>query len=309
MSDEPVFEYGSPRAFGAALTDRLKVAAKESIYDLVELRRQFAYDRLLARVFTADSHRWILKGGGGLLARIPGQARHSMDLDLFYRGELEAAVADIENIGADDSFGDFFTFDILPNPGQFGGGATGANLGVVAFLGEKEFQRFNVDIVITSNMTKEPDIVAALAPVSIPGLRVVDYIVYSVVDHVADKHAAMIATYGEGNQSSTRYRDLVDLVLVATTQQVDATELRAALLSEYRHRGLEVARTVDAPDRSWDAGYAREAAKVPHLDQQTLSAALAVARGFLEPVLSGEVAGLWSPTKQKWTDNPQDEGG
>lgn len=60
-----------------------------------------------------------------------------MDIDLFYQGELEAAVADLGDLAADDSFGDFFTFDISPNPGQFTRGATGMNLGAAAFLGEK----------------------------------------------------------------------------------------------------------------------------------------------------------------------------
>jgi len=300
MTDAVAFPYGSPVAFGAALKDRIQAAANESAYTMTELRRQFAYDRLLARVFAASPGSWILKGGGGLLARIPGQARHSMDIDLFYRGELETAVSDLDHLGSDDSFGDFFTFDISPNPGQFADGATGLNLGVAAFLGETEFQRFNIDLVVSSNMTKEPDVVDGLAPVSIPGLRVVDYIVYSVVDHVADKHAAMIDTYGVGDRPSTRYRDLIDLVLVATTQHVDAVELRTALLSEYQHRGLDVPTAVVAPDDSWTAGFAREAAKVPHLKQETLSAALVVVNGLLEPVLACEAAGTWSPDQLQW---------
>lgn len=301
MTEGVELHYDSPRAFDTALRDRLLTAASDSAYTVAELRRQFAYDRLLARVFTAYPDRWILKGGGGLLARIPGQARHSLDIDLFYRGELDAALSDLEDLAADDSFGDFFTFDISPNPGQFGDRATGRNLSVAAFLGEKEFQRFNIDLVISSNMTKEPDLVTALAPVSIPGLRVADYFVYSVVDHVADKHAAMIDTYGDGNRPSTRYRDLVDLVLVATTQHIDAEELQAALLSEYRHRGLDVPTTVTAPDASWGAGYTREAAKVQSLEQQMLGPALVVVCGLLEPVLAGEAKGRWNPDALTWT--------
>lgn len=185
-----------------------------------------------------------------------------MDIDLFYRGELDRAVADLDGLAVDDSFSDFFTFDISRNPGQFGDASNGLNLSVAAFLGEKEFQRFNV----------------------------------------ADKHAAMIDTYGDGDRPSTRYRDLVDLVLVATTQHVNAEDLRAALLSECRHRGLGVPTTVEAPDDSWQTGYAREAAKVPHLEQQTLGAALDVANGMLQPVLIGDAAGQWSPGEQRWID-------
>jgi len=305
MNDRAAFPYRTAAAFDAALKDRLQSTANDSVYDLAELRRQFAYDRLLARVFTADPERWVLKGGSGLLARIPGQARHSMDIDLFFRGELNDAVAALVEIGADDAFGDFFTFDISPNQSQFGDGATGMNLSVTGFLGDKQFQSFNVDLVISSNTTKAPDLVAGLAPVSIPGLPVAPYVVYSVVDHIADKHAAMTATYGEGARPSTRYRDMVDLVLVATTQAVNASDLRTALLSEFGHRGLEVPATVNAPDSSWTAGYAKEASKVPHLRQQTLSSALAVVRRMLDPVLADAVAGQWSPDQLGWVEDPQ----
>lgn len=286
-------------AFAAALTDRLVAAAAASPYSVQKLRRQFSYDRLLTRIFATAPQRWVLKGGGGLLARIPGQARHSMDIDLFYRGELETAVLELQDLGVDAEFGDFFTFDIERTPGQLATGTTGTGLSVVAYVGDGEFQRFSIDLVVVSNMTQEPDVIEALTPVPIQGLPTAMYRVYPIVDHVADKHAAMIDTYGNG-QPSSRHRDLVDLVLIATTQQLDAHELRVALLSEYAHRNLDVPARVELPDPSWVAGYAREAAKVVGLSQQTASEGLAVAQQLLEPVLQGLVTGTWDPESQYW---------
>jgi len=50
----PVFPYGSAAAFCTALRDRFAVIAKaDTWYSLDELQRQFAYDRALARLFTA----------------------------------------------------------------------------------------------------------------------------------------------------------------------------------------------------------------------------------------------------------------
>ncbi len=301
MSEELEFPYESPPSFDAALKDRLRDQANKGTYSMAELRRQFAYDRLLVRVFASRPNQWILKGGGGLLARIPDQARHSMDIDLFYDGELSEAVAEIQDLAADDTFGDFFTFDILTNGRQFTNAATGVNLDVVAFIGNKEFQRFNIDVVISSNMTKEPDIVTGLRPVSIPGLPSADYVVYSVVDHIADKHAAMIDTYGLEKRPSSRYRDLVDLVLLATNHSLEASELQAALFSEYVHRKLAKPTAVVAPDVSWETGYAREAAKVPQLVQQTLEAAMDVAANLLNPLLNDEDIKRWKPNEQIWT--------
>lgn len=72
--------YLTAQAFGAALTARLKQLAASSPYNISQLRRHFAYDRLLARIFAEPASRWVLKGGVSMLARI-STARHSADVD------------------------------------------------------------------------------------------------------------------------------------------------------------------------------------------------------------------------------------
>src|SRR5579859_7167655 len=52
--------YGSPDAFRRALTDRLRAVARESRWDLAQLQRQMAYDRLLERLYFVDDG-WIVK--------------------------------------------------------------------------------------------------------------------------------------------------------------------------------------------------------------------------------------------------------
>jgi hypothetical protein len=55
---------------------------------LDSLRRQFAYDRLLTRIYTGlDAKRWILKGATAILARLAGDARHTRDIDLYRQDE------------------------------------------------------------------------------------------------------------------------------------------------------------------------------------------------------------------------------
>jgi hypothetical protein len=83
------FPYQSPAALRAALTGRLKKLALASPFTMTELHRQFAYDRLLARIFSApDAQRWMLKGAAALLARLD-VARHSKDVDLFRRSTVD----------------------------------------------------------------------------------------------------------------------------------------------------------------------------------------------------------------------------
>jgi hypothetical protein len=47
--------YSTPASFRRALTDRLKLAAKESRWTLPQLQRQVAYDRLLERLYLVDA--------------------------------------------------------------------------------------------------------------------------------------------------------------------------------------------------------------------------------------------------------------
>jgi hypothetical protein len=70
--------YGNPRDLRQAVTDRLRRFSREERpgTQLADLQRQFAYDRLLCRVFIADLERWVLKGATAMLARAarPGPA-------------------------------------------------------------------------------------------------------------------------------------------------------------------------------------------------------------------------------------------
>ena len=61
--------YATPVALRAAITDRLRSAAAiDPSRSFPDLLRQFAYDRLLYRVFTSDdADRWVLKGATAIL--------------------------------------------------------------------------------------------------------------------------------------------------------------------------------------------------------------------------------------------------
>ena len=235
-SPEPdVFPYSSAAAFRTALRDRFAVIAKsETRYSLDELQRQFAYDRALARLFTApDAASWVLKGAGALLARLE-QARHSKDIDIFF-AEQSAAVPDAilalrRNLSRD--LGDFFGFEvtrIVPLQEE----AKGSRVHVRASLGAKTFAVFHIDVVVGTAMSGEPDEVAPLTPLHVDGLVRPSYRAFPLPDHVADKFAAILGTHvrGEKLTGSSRIKDLVDIALIATTQQISGPALRAAILA------------------------------------------------------------------------------
>lgn len=70
-------QYSDPRAFRLAITDRLRPLVRDRGIELTDLLRQFAYDRLLCRVFISDPERWVLKGATAMLARLEGVALDS----------------------------------------------------------------------------------------------------------------------------------------------------------------------------------------------------------------------------------------
>lgn len=291
--------YSTPEAFRRALTDRIAHVAESRSQNVAEIRRQFAYGRFLYRVFASGDSRWVLKGGTGLLARIPSRARYSIDIDLMRRDDMTRAIELLQTLGGEHTDADFFTFEVqLPREPE--PDALNASLAAVAYLGEREFERFKVDLVVESNMTAEPELVDFLDPVEIPGLLSVQYWAYPLVDHIADKHAAMLDNYR--GRPSTRYRDLVDLAIIASSQSVDAARLSTALYSEYKHRGIEVPTTVSLPSDDWVPGYAQAAKDVPNLNQHTADQALELVAKLLNPILSGRDTGTWSPNESAWVD-------
>jgi hypothetical protein len=103
--------YATPASFRRALTDRLKLAAKQSRWTLPQLQRQVAYDRLLERLYLLDDG-WVVKGATALLARDLGM-RGTLDIDLYREAAREAAEADLRRAAVADA-GDWFRFEAVP---------------------------------------------------------------------------------------------------------------------------------------------------------------------------------------------------
>ena len=131
-----------------------------------------------------------------------------------------------------------------------------------------------------------------------------DYRAYPLVDHIADKVTACLETHARSGGAvsvSSRYKDLVDLVLIARTQQPVAADLRRALLSETGRRGVGLPAHFVAPGPLWPAGYEAKATEVPQLQELgRFPAALALVKAMLDPVLAGTAVGRWDPVRAAW---------
>ncbi len=302
MSANP---YSDPTAMRNAIADRLRPLARDHGVELSSLQRQFAYDRLLCRVFRSEPDRWVLKGATAMLARLGADARHTLDVDLLSRAgdlqEAERALRAAVSLELDD----YFAFTLIP--GQRIAQGTGAvRVGVTAFLGVKTFASFHVDLVAELSITGEPDAVSPLVPLKLPGLVTSTYSAYPIADHVADKVCALLETHMRSSglqESSTRFRDLADLAIFAHAISISASDLALALASEAMRRSLRLPARLAAPTgRDWPRGYTRVARDAPRLVERDLASAIETVSRFIDPVLAKTARGRWDPQTLCWQD-------
>lgn len=288
-----------------AIDDRLRRLQRERVASqLSDLQRQFAYDRLLCRIFRTQPNYWVLKGATAMLARLGGLARHSLDVDLYCtHANLTDAEQALNDCAAVD-LGDFFRFALRPGR-QMPQAPNASRVAIQAYLGATAFATFNVDLVTGIDLRGSPDEVAPLIPIDLPGLVRANYFAWPITDHIADKVCAMIELHprqGGHAMPSTRYRDLADLALFAHSANVDAEQLRSALAAEASRRHLQLPDAVREPDGpGWRSGYARVAREAPNLVEKDLDAALRTVRGFLDPILSSEARGSWDHDVLRWS--------
>lgn len=290
--------YRSPAAFRRALTDRLRALAEDSRWSLAQLQRQIAYDRLLERLYLMDTG-WIVKGAAALLAR--GLAvRETVDVDIYRYATPQQAETDLRAAAKRD-IGDWFQFEIGPSR-PVSAAAAGRRLPVTVSIGATEWCTFSVDLVGSEiRITGQPEQVPPIARITMPDIEQHGYRAYPLVDHIADKVAATMQTYGTGRVPSTRYKDLVDLVAIVSQATVEAEAQRLALRSEAERRGITLPKTFSVPDRElWDKGYATEAVRSLLETALTLDEALAFVAPFINPLLSGSAVGTWDSESRHW---------
>ena len=262
MSPEP---YKDPRSVEMAIKEAVRAMhAADPAVSVGERIRQSHFDRLLCRVFSQGAHSdWVLKGGTGMLARIPN-TRATKGFDLFATGyTLDQALAALRQLSAVD-LGDYFRFEYVSHSESVAGDqhpyAEGYRVAFQAFLGTKQLGDIGVDLVVSVGGVTGVEVIEPANRIDLPRLTTFPYRLYPVERQIADKVCATIAVYSSGPSSSEK--DLVDLVAIANTQTVDATRVRTAIMKEARLRGLGQVVEFSVPS-NWGPAYEKEARKVP----------------------------------------------
>jgi hypothetical protein len=271
------------------------------------LRRELAYRRLLARLFTVQPESWVLKGGVALLFRLDPN-RPSYDIDIAYSGagvDHAVAITRLARAVASD-LGDWFSFE-LGAPRAMKDEDHAITIGVIARIGAKEFARFSIDMPpprgdVPSEPFAAPHIgIGFDALDDIPQMRL-----QPLEDQLADKICAMFERHdAHGRQLSSRSRDLADIAMVASQCCIDGTRLQEVLTAENKRReaarlpdGLPTEFTIGSEQQEQWRGTWTTSARKPPIG---FDDALAIATTFLEPVFASEVGDLsWNPASQAW---------
>jgi Nucleotidyl transferase AbiEii toxin, Type IV TA system len=295
-----------PTAAGveAAIKDAAKkAAAADPSLNVNERIRLEHFNRFLSRVFSeGEASEWLLKGGAGMLARVPS-ARTTLDIDLYRDGfTLDQALADLRRLASTD-LGDHFRFEDAGHEKSIGGEeqpyAEGYVVTFEVLIGVRSRGTINVDLAVGAGLTAPVTTADPANALDLPRLVRHEYRLYPVVDQIADKVCATMQTYHD--RPSSREKDLVDLVVLAVTQNVDGTALGLAISTEAGRRMMEPFDHFVVPD-DWGRRYSKLAKPVPYCaDFGTVDLARELAAEFIDPVLAGTASGrAWSPRHRAW---------
>ncbi len=294
--------YESAAAFRMALEQRMKTEAERTGSNLTRLRKRVAFELFLRRLAQAAPDRWVLKGALALDFRLGGASRSTKDIDLGRDDNEEAAIEDIaaaQRLRLDD----FFAFaatrtDAFDEVDEF----QAIRFHVRAELAERVFEQFILDIGFAKSASLEPDRVRTSDFLTFADIEPLELPAIPLAQHLAEKVHAYTRSYGTTGRPSTRPKDLIDILLIADSQSLEAAVVREALKHTFESRARQaLPESLPVPPPEWAPDYGRLAEEVG-LDPD-LAVAFDRAAAFLDPVLAGETQGRWDAAVSAWTES------
>lgn len=259
--------YTTWSATDKAIKATARTVSQEQGRDLQSLVRVAYFDRFLSRVFDpSQGDHWVLKGGSGMLARVP-DTRATKDVDLTTSGmSIDTAEQALIEAAAID-LGDHVVLrhrdsrPIVENGVQPDVSGRRVTFEMRDAQTLKLIHTIPVDLVVEDGLIGRTEVIdPASRVVPAKGLPTAPYRLYPLADQIADKASATMLRFNE--RPSTRTKDLVDLVVIARTQSVDAAQMKPAIEARFatRHEPIPPRFAVPA---GWSAPYSRMATGVP----------------------------------------------
>jgi hypothetical protein len=288
-------KYASPAALRRAITDVLSHEARGDASRYEQLRRNVAFERVLARLVAEDPDVWLLKGGVALDYRL-SESRSTMDLDLSSKVDLLAFQDKLIRAMAID-LSDFFEIQLLGEPSRPVDEIDTYRFALDVRLNDRRFMRMGIDVGFADPWLGTAEVLETSEVLAFAGVKPVSVKAIPIEQHIAEKLHAYTRTYG-GRQSS-RVKDLVDLVLLSAYRQVAATELASVLDSVFRSRAThDLPKRFPLPPEDWGEVYRKLSETLPITSN--IGEAHASVAAFLDPVLGSRGARSWDPVTRIW---------
>ncbi len=295
-------KYKTAGTMRTALEHRLLEVSKKTGLPLTRLRKAVVFERILARLVRAAGGQWVLKGAVALEFRRKVQTRATKDLDLGYRrteGDVLGTLREAARLDLRDSF--VFSVERASEVSDHDPGAV--RFLVRAEMAGRTFEEIRVDVAFADPLVGKPEQVRGPGLLGFAGIAAPIIPTLPLEQHVAEKVHAYTRTYG-GGKSSTRPKDLIDLVLIGSFARFEARRLRKALEEIFAARGTHaLPLALPTPSSDWRTSYRRMAAEVG-LDGDLFAGHKLAAR-LVDPVLAGVVEGTtWNPVTFSWNRAP-----
>src|SRR6266849_4087229 len=260
---EEAKSYKTAGAFRTALETRLQSRAREEGTDLQRLRRQVAFDRLLARIFSKGpkaTYPWVLKGGYAMELRTRS-ARTTKDIDLALhdgtrlskqpKQRREQVRAMLQEAAA-TPFDDYFEFLVGEAREDLDGAPEGGSrYSVDARMDGRVFARFHVDIGIGDEVMEPVEVVEGRDWLGFGGIAPPSFPIISREQQFAEKlHAYSLPREDRVN---TRTKDLIDMLLLIRHEKLDNPRLAAAIKATFAKRATHpMPRKLEPPPSEWE---------------------------------------------------------
>lgn len=280
-----------------ALRQNLRNRSVETDHDIQRLRKSVAFELFLRRLVKVAPERWVLKGAHALELRYP-TTRATKDIDFGRDDDVGSAIEDLSAAQQLD-LGDYFSYEVSRSSALDEADFSAVRFHVLSQLAGREFERFTMDIGFGGPFKWTPDRLRISGLLAFAGIEPIELPVIPITQHVAEKLQAYVREYGPDKVRSTRAKDLVDLVLISSSENLASNALRAAFASTFSGReGQELPAALPPPPSDWKALYADLAKQVGV--EADLDLAYRRASEFLDPVLAGLTDAVWDAETRMW---------
>lgn len=294
-------KYRTAGAFRQVLEDRLRQHSLRNNQPLIRLRKMVAFDRFLARLAEKGGEAWVVKGGFALQLRLGERARTTQDIDVAVTEDwMPEEVARRLRQTARLDLHDWFEFEVSePIDAATGAPRGGLRFPVRCLLDGRRFEAFHLDVGQGDAISDAPETITGTNLLDFAGIPPAAVRCYPLTVQVAEKLHAYTRIYASG--STSRVRDLVDILLAASFTKFGSSKLSRAIKTTFETRGTHaIPERVPKPPASIAIPY-RKLVRELNLNWPTIKEAGQATAQFLNPILQGNANRKWDPVGWKWT--------